>query len=252
MYDFGDIDREVFRRAERGFAWTAYTTARTSPGAGTQPDHRPRWVACTAIVARADRSAPSSPTPRSATSPSTRRSRRARPCSARSSDGRSSPAGPPSRGGPATAEPQHPLVRAATRLLANDPTLSCAALAAELHVSTTDARADLQAAGAHVDRRSPQRAPARPVPGVASTPAAATSSRPRSAPLRQATRSSTACSAPPSARRPGVPVGSAARRDHAALSDGAQDRDRLAHEPGSSVPSGRMRVGLAPARSGHA
>ncbi len=39
--------------------------------------------------------------------------------------------------GPAPLEPQHPLVRAATRLLVNDPTLSCAALAAELRVSTT-------------------------------------------------------------------------------------------------------------------
>lgn len=139
MYDFGDIDREVFRRAERGYAWTAYDDCpHITQEKGQNRIIGRGWVACTAIVG------PSGPlgtlfNDSAISHEPLDEAKQARAAVLCSLVGR---ALEPCRAAlfeadAAPAEPQHPLVRAATRLLVNDPTLSCAALAAELRVSTT-------------------------------------------------------------------------------------------------------------------
>lgn len=52
MYDFGDLDRDVFARAERGYAWTVYEDLPLITQAGDDQTHviGRGWIACTAIM----------------------------------------------------------------------------------------------------------------------------------------------------------------------------------------------------------
>jgi AraC-like DNA-binding protein len=139
MYDHGDLDREVFGRAERGFAWTAYEDCPHI----TQENGRNRvigrgWVACTPIIGSRgpigtmfnDTALTHEPLDESKQARAAvlcgLLGRALEPCRAALLDAGSAP-----------TEPQHPLVREATRLLVRDPTLSCSALADQLKVSTT-------------------------------------------------------------------------------------------------------------------
>jgi len=139
MYDFGKIDREVYARAEQGFPWTAYDDCPLI----TQDGDRTRiigkgWAACTPIIG------PSGPVgtlfnDTAITHSPIDEARQARAAVLCSLLGR---ALEPCRDFLLDAdapEPTktHPLVREATRLLVDDPTLSCAALAERLGVSAT-------------------------------------------------------------------------------------------------------------------
>jgi AraC-like DNA-binding protein len=138
MYDYGDLDREVFARARGGFAWTVYEDCPLI----AQSDHQTRilgrgWVACTAILG------PGGPlgilfNDSALSQGALDEARQARaallcsllgralePCRDRLTQSADSPCRPP-----------HPLVRGAAELLARDPKLTCDALAEQLGVST--------------------------------------------------------------------------------------------------------------------
>ena len=139
FYDYGDIDREILARAEQGFAWTVYEDCPLIAQESAQTKVLGRgWVACTPIVGSQghlgtffnDTALTHRPVD------DAQQGRVALLCSLL---GR---ALEPTRGilfhgNHEQSAPQHPLVREATRLLVADPTLSCAALAEHLGVSTT-------------------------------------------------------------------------------------------------------------------
>ncbi len=139
MYDFGDLDREVYARAERGFPWTAYDDCPHI----TQDGNRTRiigkgWAACTPIIG------PGGPlgtlfNDTAITHSPIDEARQARAAVLCSLVGRALDPCRDFMVDADTLEPTttHPLVREATRLLVDDPTLSCASLAERLGVSAT-------------------------------------------------------------------------------------------------------------------
>jgi AraC-like DNA-binding protein len=139
MYDFGDLDREVYARAEQGFPWTAYDDCPliTQEGGRTHIIGK-GWAACTPIIG------PSGPmgtlfNDTAITHSPIDEARQARAAALCSLLGR---ALEPCRAFLVDADAPaptttHPLIREATRLLVEDPTLSCASLAERLDVSAT-------------------------------------------------------------------------------------------------------------------
>lgn len=137
MYDYGDLDREIFSRAEKGFAWTVYDDCPLI----TQDQHQTRvigrgWVACTAILG------PRGPigilfNDTAITHSALDEAKQARAAVLCSLLGR---ALEPNRAqliqpGSGPRKPQHPLIREVTKLLVRDPTLSCEALAKQVNMS---------------------------------------------------------------------------------------------------------------------
>ena len=138
MYDYGDLDREVFARARGGFAWTVYEDCPLT----AQTEHQTcilgrGWVACTAILgpggplgilfndtALSHRALDEARQARAALLCSLL-GRALEPCRDRLTQSADYPSRAP-----------HPLVRGVTELLARDPTLTCDALAGRLGVST--------------------------------------------------------------------------------------------------------------------
>lgn len=139
MYAYGDLDREIFERGERGFPWTAYDDCPHIAQEGRQTRVVGRgWVACTPVVG------PRGPigvlfNDTAISHDPLDEAKQARTAVLCSLLGRAlEPCRPFLFDTELTqATPQHPLVREASRLLVTDPTLSCAALAQELRVSTT-------------------------------------------------------------------------------------------------------------------
>ncbi len=139
MYDYGDLDREVYARAEQGFAWTVYDDCPLI----TQEENQTRiigkgWAGCTPIVG------PGGPlgTLFNDTAISHRpvdEARQARAAVLCSLLGRALEPCRPFlfEADSSRTTTTHPLVREATRLLVADPTLSCGALAERLGVSAT-------------------------------------------------------------------------------------------------------------------
>lgn len=139
VYEYGGLDREVFERAERGFTWTAYDDCPhiANEGGATRIIGR-GWVACTPIVG------PQGPfgilfNDAAFTHDPLDEAKQARLALLCSLLGRALEPCRPFllQGVAAAAEPPHLLVRGATRLLVEDPTLGCAELARRLGVSTT-------------------------------------------------------------------------------------------------------------------
>jgi AraC-like DNA-binding protein len=136
-YDLGALDREIFERARAGFHWTAYENCpliAQSEG-GTRILGR-GWVACTAIAGpRGPLGILFNDTALSrAPIDETKQVHAAILCGLL---GQALDLCRPhlTRMAPAASEPAHPLVRGVTRLLLRDPTLSCNALAEQLHVN---------------------------------------------------------------------------------------------------------------------
>jgi AraC-like DNA-binding protein len=137
MYDYGDLDREVFARARAGFAWTVYEDCPLIAQSENETRILGRgWVACTAVLGQKgplgilfnDTAISKKPLDEAA------QARAALLCSLL---GR---ALEPCRELMQQSEqgfsrPSHPLVRGVTELLAHDPTLTCDALAERLHVN---------------------------------------------------------------------------------------------------------------------
>ena len=137
MYDYGDMDREIFARAERGYAWTVYEDCPLI----TQVDNQTRvlgrgWVSCTAILGpRGPLGILFNETAISHSPLDEAKQARAavlcsllgralEPCRVHLIQPEMAP-----------QEPQHPLVRNVSNLLVRDPTLSCEALAKQLKIS---------------------------------------------------------------------------------------------------------------------
>ncbi len=138
MYDYGDVDREVFARAEQGHAWTVFEDFPLI----AQSDNQTRilccgWVCCSAILGA---HGPigilfnDTALTRSALDEA-KQARAAVLCSflGRALD--------PCRkklfqSGSHHRQPQHPLVREVSGLLAQDPSLGCESLAKRFNVSS--------------------------------------------------------------------------------------------------------------------
>jgi AraC-like DNA-binding protein len=135
-FQFGSIDREVFARAEAGFPWTMYEDCPLI----AEVDGATRvlgrgWVACTAIRGpkgplailfndTAISGAPADEAKQGRIAVLCALLGRAlEPCRAHLLDASGA------------YESRHPIVRNVTKLLARDPTLSCDALAKQLHIS---------------------------------------------------------------------------------------------------------------------
>jgi AraC-like DNA-binding protein len=138
MYDYGDLDREVFARARGGFAWTVYEDCPLT----AQSEHQTcilgrGWVACTAILGPGgplgilfndtalSHSALDEAKQARAALLCSLLGRALEPCRDRLTQTAACPPTPP-----------HPLVRGVTELLARDPALSCDALAEHFNIST--------------------------------------------------------------------------------------------------------------------
>ena len=137
MYDYGNLDREIFSRAEKGFAWTVYDDCPLIAQDQQQTRVLGRgWVGCTAILG------PRGPigilfNDTALTNTALDEAKQARAavlCSllARALE--------PSRAqliqpGSGPKRPQHPLIREVTKLLVRDPTLSCEGLAKQVNMS---------------------------------------------------------------------------------------------------------------------
>jgi AraC-like DNA-binding protein len=137
MYDYGDVDREVFARAEQGHAWTVFEDFPLI----AQSDNQTRilcrgWVCCSAIVgARGPIGILFNDT--ALTRSALDESKQARAAVLCSLLGR---ALDPCRkkllqSGSYHKRPQHPLVAEVSGLLAQNPSLGCESLAKQLKVS---------------------------------------------------------------------------------------------------------------------
>jgi AraC-like DNA-binding protein len=137
MYDYGDLDREVFARAEQGYAWTVYEDCPLIAQAENQTQILGRgWVGCTAIVGPRgpigilfnDTALTQSPFDEAKQARvavlCSLLGRALEPCRAHLVHSDSAP-----------TQPQHPLVRDVTKLLVRDPTLSGESLAKQLNMS---------------------------------------------------------------------------------------------------------------------
>lgn len=135
-FQFGAVDREVFARAEAGFPWTIYEDCpHTAEVDGTTRILGRGWVACTAIrgpkgplgILFNDTGISGSPVDEE------KQARVAVLCLLL---GRAlEPCRPHLLETSGAYESRHPIVRNVTKLLARDPTLSCDALAKQLHIS---------------------------------------------------------------------------------------------------------------------
>ena len=137
MYDFGDLDREIFARAEQGYAWTVYEDCPLIAQVENQTQILGRgWVGCTAIVGPRgpigilfnDTALTHSPFDEAKQARAavlcSLLGRALEPCRAHLVQSDSEP-----------TQPQHPLVRDVTKLLVRDPTLSGESLAKQLNMS---------------------------------------------------------------------------------------------------------------------
>ncbi len=137
MYDYGGLDREIYERAEKGYAWTVYEDCPLIAQFEKQTRVLGRgWVGCTPILG------PRGPlgtlfNDTALSSSALDESKQARAAVLCSLLGR---ALEPHRGqlmqpGASLKKPQHPIVREVTKLLVQDPTLSCEALAKQVSMS---------------------------------------------------------------------------------------------------------------------
>jgi AraC-like DNA-binding protein len=137
MYDFGDLDRETFARAQKGYAWTAFEDCPfiAQDQQQTKVIGRGR-ICCTAILGQ------QGPigilyTDSAISGTAIDEAKQARAAVLCSFLGR---ALEPIRSklikpGSGPEKPQHPLIREVTQLLGRDPTLTCESLAQQVHMS---------------------------------------------------------------------------------------------------------------------
>jgi AraC-like DNA-binding protein len=138
QYDFGDLDREVFSRAEQGYAWTLYDDCPLTAQVDGQTRVLGRgWVGCTAILGTAgpigilfNDTALSH-----AGFDEAKQARAAVLCSLLGRALEASRTGSHQLGAGKTKQ-QHRLVREVTQLLVRDPSLSCESLAKRLKMSS--------------------------------------------------------------------------------------------------------------------
>jgi len=138
MYDFGDLDREVFARAERGFPWTVFEDVPLMSQANEQTHIIGKgWVASTAIIGL------SGPlgvlyNDTGITHEAADESKQARLAVLSSLLARAIESSRTALGkvGDDITKHQHRLVREVTQLLVRDPSLSCDALAKGLQMSS--------------------------------------------------------------------------------------------------------------------
>jgi AraC-like DNA-binding protein len=136
-FQFGAIDREVFARAEAGFPWTVYDDCPLIAQEGGETRILGRgWVGCTAIrgprgplgIMFNDSALTHAPVDEAKQARAAvlcnLLGRALEPCRSHLTEGAAD-----------ATESRHPIVRNVTRLLARDPTLSCEALAKQLHIS---------------------------------------------------------------------------------------------------------------------
>ena len=137
MYDYGNLDREIFSRAEQGYAWTVYEDCPLIAQTENQTQILGRgWVGCTAIVGPRgpigilfnDTALTHSPFDEAKQARAavlcSLLGRALEPCRAHLVRSDSAP-----------TQPQHPLVRDVSKLLFRDPTLSGESLAKQLNMS---------------------------------------------------------------------------------------------------------------------
>ena len=137
MYDYGDLDREVFARAEKAFAWTIYDDCPLIAQDGHQTRVLGRgWVGCTAILGpRGPLGILYNDTALSRTAfDEAKQARAAVLCSLLGRALEQSRA-QLVQSGSGSKKPQHPLIREVTQLLVRDPTLSCETLAKQVNMS---------------------------------------------------------------------------------------------------------------------
>jgi AraC-like DNA-binding protein len=137
-YEFGALDRETFARAQAGFPWTVYEDCPLIAQFENEVRILGRgWVACTAIRGpRGPIGIMFNDTALSRTPIDEAKQARAAILCALLGQALEPCREALSRKAPAASEPRHPLVRSVTKLLVHDPTLSCDALAKQLHIST--------------------------------------------------------------------------------------------------------------------
>ncbi len=138
MYDFGDLDREIFARAEQGYAWTVYDDCPLIAQVNEQTRVLGRgWVGCTAIVGtRGPLGILFNDTALGhAEFDEAKQARTAVLCSLLGRALETSRTAP-SQLGAVDSKPQHRLVREVTQLLVRDPSLSCESLAMRLKLSS--------------------------------------------------------------------------------------------------------------------
>jgi AraC-like DNA-binding protein len=137
MYDYGELDREIFARAEKGFAWTVYDDCPLIAQERGQTRILGRgWVACTAILgARGPIGILFNDTALShGALDEAKQARAAVLCSLLGRALESSRA-QLIQSSSGTNKPMHPVIREVTKLLVRDPTLSCEALAKQVSMS---------------------------------------------------------------------------------------------------------------------
>ncbi len=139
MYDFGDLDRDVFSRAERGFEWTIYEDCPHITQAEDDTTHviGRGWIACTAIIGS---SGPlgimyNDTAITHAEVDEAKQARTAVLCSLLARGIESSRTALSKISNDATKS-QHRLVREVTQALLRDPSLSCESLAKALQMSS--------------------------------------------------------------------------------------------------------------------